>query len=231
MSDILFGGEKSGTPLETRAGTGQMANLFSNRMRQGAGTLGAESFANMFGISPGEAGVGDIIKQMLTNPANRLEGLFSAMEPFERRQTNQAVSGVRNMFGTAGGRFSRNLGEAEAQTRGELSNQFARTRQEGILGAQGQQANFLAQLFQLANQAGLGEMDTMARFFQPGAPVYTEGLIPGLIGAAGNIFSAMQFNKGKPGGIPSTPNTLPPPDDPFRPGGSGWGGQFRPVGF
>lgn len=228
MGDTLFGGEKSGTPVETRGATKDLARLYQGLMSGGTQGMmdffqgqSGNAFGSMFGITPDRAGVADAVQGGLTSPADRMRGLFAAMRPFEDRQVNQAVAGTRNMFGTAGGRFSRNLQGAEAQTRGELANQFARSRQEGLLSAQAQQSNFLAQLMGLANQSagqGLQGMGLMNQFMQPGAPVYTQGILPGLISAAGNIFAATQMG----GQQPQQPGG-------WAPGGPGMGGAWIPT--
>lgn len=252
MGDTLFGGVESGTPLETRGGTEALASMYQNMLQGGdasgfnnmlqmfqGGSQGmGQSFENLFGISQGAAGVPQAVQSLLASPADRTRGLFASMRPFENRQMNEAVSGTRGMFGTAGARFSRNLGTAEAQTRGEMANQFGRARQEGLLTAQAQQGDFLAQLMQLANQSqqtGLQGLDAMSRFLAPGAPVYREGMLPGLLAAGGNLAMALTGNPMGAAGLggqlagllggggPSAPSTLPPPNSPWAPGGSHFG--------
>jgi hypothetical protein len=115
-----------------------------------------------------------------------LEGLFASLEPFERRQRNQAIAQTRGSFGRLGGRFSENILEGEARTQGEVSAQQLRTRQEGLLTAQGQQAQALASIM----QAILGARGQTLDFFQPGAPNFREGFLGDLLEAGGRVGAA-----------------------------------------
>ncbi|KKK67223.1 hypothetical protein LCGC14_2956240, partial [marine sediment metagenome] len=103
MSDVLFGGEVSGTPMETRGGTAGLAE----ELQTGSGGRIAASARGALGFDPSSIGAGGAASRLLIDPRNRLSGLFAALEPFERRQTEEAVSGVRGGFGQLGGRFSR----------------------------------------------------------------------------------------------------------------------------
>lgn len=181
MGDLLFGGEVSGTPLETRGGTKALGKdlLTGGRLAAGA-SFGAT------GIDPTQLGFGAVAQRLLTDPADRLRGLFASLEPFERRQTDEAVAGVRSGFGRLGGRFSRGVGEAEARTRGELAGNFARTREQSLIDVQGQQATTLGMLL----QALLGARGQTLDFFRPGAPNFREGFLGDLITAGGNVAAA-----------------------------------------
>jgi len=215
MGDTLFGGEVSGTPIETRAGTSQIANdLLSG------GRLTADATRGALGFGPMGVGIEDAVRRLLADPADRLQGLFAALEPFERRQTNQAIADTRGSFGRLGGRFSTNVLEGEARTQGELGAQFARTRQEALLTAQGQQSQALAVIL----QGLLGARGQTLDFFAPGAPNFQEGFFGDLIAAGGNI--AGEFfgnpNRFNPGNLPGAgggqPNFFPPVSGPI-PGG------------
>lgn len=187
MSDTLFGGEISGTPIETRPGTQAIAqDLLGGGGRLAAAGRGA------LGFGPDQTG--EAISRLLVDPADRLMGLFAALEPFERRQTEEAVAGVRGGFGRLGGRFSSNLINAESRTRGELAGQFARSREESLLEAQGQQGQLLAQLL----QALLGARGQTLDFFRPGQPNFREGVLGDLISAGGTVAAAQAG--GGPGG-------------------------------
>ncbi len=214
MGDTLFGGEKSGTPIETRAGTSQIANdLLSG------GRLTADATRGALGFGPNNVGIEAAVMRLLADPADRLQGLFAALEPFERRQTNQAIADTRGSFGRLGGRFSTNILEGEARTQGELGAQFARTRQEALLQAQGQQSQALAVIL----QGLLGARGQTLDFFAPGAPNFQEGFFGDLIAAGGNIAGEFFGNPNRFGDIPTgagggQPNFFPPVSGPI-PGG------------
>lgn len=214
MGDTLFGGEKSGTPIETRAGTTQIAgDLLSG------GRLTADATRGALGFGPQGVGIEDAVRRLLADPADRLQGLFAALEPFERRQTNQAIADTRGSFGRLGGRFSTNILEGEARTQGELGAQFARTRQEALLQAQGQQSQALAVIL----QGLLGARGQTLDFFAPGAPNFQEGFFGDLIAAGGNIAGEFFGNPnrfGDPfsGSGGGQPNFFPPTSGPI-PGG------------
>lgn len=183
MSDMLLGKEVSGTPVETRAGTKAFSTFLQNMMsggQAGLSQLGTDSLMSLLAIPQ--------IASLLASPTDRTAGLFAAMEPFERRQTADQVAGVRSIFGTAGGRFGRNVASAEAVTRGELGNQFARAREEALLNAAGQNQNFLASLLQSSQQGGLGQLQVMADFFRGGAPQFQQGILPGLLSAGTSLY-------------------------------------------
>lgn len=219
MGTTLMGGESSGTPLETRSGSQELAKIFQSSMAGNTGQLeamlapfqrlGAQSFASNFGYDPTQ--IGGVLEEMLADPGSATSGLFSSMEPFERQETQRQVGGMRNIFGAAGGRFSRNIASGEAELRGNLANQFGRARQEALLGANAQRGNTLASLMQFIGQqqqAQLAPLEMMMRYFQPGAPIQSEGLLPGLLGAAGNFMLARQMRR--PGGGPTSvdPNSV-----------------------
>lgn len=201
MSDFLVGKERSGTPLETRGGSDQLARLLESILRGGEGgglersmapfhRMGAQSFMNQFGLDPSELGIGDVARSVLADPADRTRGLFAAMEPFERRETEHQVGNLRDIFGTMGGRFSRNVGDAETQLRGELGGQFARSREQSLLEAGGQRIQALLGLLQGVNESsrtGLAPLEMMMNFFRPGEMVWQEGVLPDLIRAGGNV--------------------------------------------
>lgn len=181
MASTLFGGEMSGTPIETRGGT----SAISESLLRGGGRLATASRGSL-GFTPGSVGTGAAAERLLRDPRDRLRGLFAAMVPFERRQTEESVAGLRSGLGRLGSRFGRSAEDAEIRQRGELSNQFARTRQEGILEAEQFQMQSLAQILQ-ALLTGRGQT---LDFFQPGAPNFREGILPELIQAAGNVAAA-----------------------------------------
>lgn len=182
MSQTLFGGEVSGTPLETRGGTSQIGRDLLNP----GGRLVAGASGSALGFSPGSVNIGGAASRLLDDPRDRLRGLFASLEPFERRTTEEAVEGVRGGFGRLGGRFSRNILEAEGRTRGELAGNFARSREQSLIDAEGQQMNSLATIL----QALLGARGQTLDFFRPGAPNFREGALGDIIGGAGQVFAA-----------------------------------------
>lgn len=163
MGDTLFGRERSGTPIETREGTGQMADFFQQLMRSqvgGAPVLG---------------------RQGIDAAADITSGLRTAMQPFQERETQQQVGDLREMFGTAGGRFGSTIAGAESQLRGDLSAGFAREQQQAMLQA-------LAPVLQAEQQ----RLATAAGFLQPGAPVFQEGIAGDLL-TAGGMAAGLMF--------------------------------------
>jgi hypothetical protein len=201
MGQTLFGGEKSGTPSETRAGTMDLAKLYQSMMVGGGkgmqdmfGRTSSEGLINMLGFDPSQMGMDAAARASLADPTNSTMGLFRSMQPFEAQETARQVGGMRDMFGTMGGRFSRNAGEGEAMLRSQLASGFGQNREQALLAAGGQRNNALASMMQLAMQ-GQGQafnqqmmpFQLMNQFFQPGAPVYTEGLMPGLLQTGGTL--------------------------------------------
>ncbi len=206
MSDLLFGGEVSGTPIETRGGTSRISQELQGR----GGRILSGATEAAIGFGPGNVGIEDAVRRLLADPGDRLEGLFASLEPFEQRQTNQAIESTRGSFGRLGGRFSTNILEGESRVQGELGAQFARARQEALLTAQGQQSQALAVIL----NGLLGARGQTLDFFQPGAPNFREGFLGDLI-AAGGQFAGEFFNN---------PNISSGGFDP-----SGFGG-FGPIG-
>lgn len=202
MSDFLFGGfktppQQSGSPLETRGAIGDLAGILQQSfgraldpkkalfqdLRSGAQQFGQSRISSPFqrmaselslstGFSPEQ--FNPALMRALIDPASQASALTRTLEPFEQRQTEQSVAGLRSGLGTLGGRFSRNALEAESQLRGELSNQFARNRAQAVMDAQGQQAQLLSQIIpaamQTSLQAQLGPLSFLGSFLQPGAP-------------------------------------------------------------
>lgn len=212
MADTLFGGEVSGTPIETRAGTGRIAN----ELLSGQGRILSGATQGALGFGPGNVGIERAVMSLLADPGDRLQGLFAALEPFERRQQNQAIAQTRGSFGRLGGRFSENILEGEARTQGEVAAQQLRSREQALLQAQGQQSQALAVIL----QGLLGARGQTLDFFSPGAPNFQEGFFGDLLSAGGalagegffgNPFGSDVFNPGSPGGGFTLPN--------FGPGG------------
>ncbi len=205
MPDKLFGGEVSGTPIETRAGTERLS-----RDILGGGRLQNQATSNALGFNPELVGIERAVMALLADPGDRLQGLFASLVPFEQRQRNEAVAQTRGSFGRLGGRFSTNLLEGEARTQGEVAAQQLRTREESLLTAQGQQGQALASIL----QAILGARGQTLDFFAPGPVNFQEGIFGDLIEAGGRILAArnlpsgLDFGAGSvggPGGFPGNP--------------------------
>lgn len=186
MSDLLTGGEISGTPIETRGGT---AALGQDLLSPG-GRLQRQATTGAIGFDP-TADIESAVQRLLTDPADNLRGLFAALQPFEERAVERTRAGTRGSFGQLGARFSRNLLDAESRAVGELEGNFARSREQSVLEAGGQQS----QLIQGLLQAILGSRGQTLDFFQPGAPSFREGILGDLIAAAG-LIGATQIGGG-----------------------------------
>ena len=207
MSDMLQGKEVSGTPIETRKGAAQLGSYYANRIYQGPGgiaqpflELGGQAARSILGFDASGAGIPGAVTAALQDPVARTSALMRTMQPFEERETNRQVAQLRDMFGTMGGRFSRNLGSAEAELRSGLSAEFERNRENALLAAQSQRNQALASILgSLISGNQVGFSNVMApwamanQYLSPGAPMYREGILPGLISAAGNIFAASQL--------------------------------------
>ena len=181
MSDFLFGSVESGTPVETQRGAQQLADLFQGFAGRNRDNLNdPTSFLKHMGLD-------SAVMQMLQNPASQASALNQTLAPFEARQTEQAVSGVRNMFGTAGGRFSRGLADRESQVRGEMANQFANVRAQNVADIQRMQAALIPQLAALMLRSEQDPWQMMTQFMRPGGPVYQQGALGDLIGLGGTI--------------------------------------------
>jgi len=111
------------------------------------------------------------------------------------------------MFGTLGGRFSRNVGQAEAQTSAELGEGFQRNIAElsipAMLQATGQRNQVLSSIFQaLTGSAGIESqsLGQFLNFLQPGGPNIQQGSLGPLLGAGGAAAGAFLGSRGGGGG-------------------------------
>ncbi len=178
MSQQLFGGIVEGPGTKA----------ISDDLLTGGGRVQAASTAGL-GFDP--ADMQAAIEALLQDPGDRLKGLFAALEPFEKRTTEEAVEGTREGFGQLGGRFSRNRDEAESRTRGELAGNFAKSRESSILEAGNMQAGVVAALIQALTASRGQTLD----FFRPGQADFQQGILGDLIGAAGTL-AASQIGGG-----------------------------------
>jgi len=198
MGDFLLGKETSGTPTETKGATGQMGGILEKILSEGGlGGLAAElermqteGLMSSLGFDPATLGLEGVIGELLASPSDTTSGLFAAMKPFEERETERQVGGMRNMFGTAGGRFSRNLMTGEGRLRGELSEGYARTREQSLLQAGGQRSQTLMGLLNAiigARSASTNMMAPFLQFMAPGAPQYQQGALGEILGSVGSL--------------------------------------------
>lgn len=160
----------------------------------------SDAWINMLGFDPAEMGLDETAMSLLRDPADQTAGLFASMRPFEEEQTNESILGLRNALGAMGGRFSRNLLDAEVDMRGELGNQFARSRQEALLGANAQRSQALQHIMASvlgargqAFQESFAPWQSTLDFFRPGGPIQQEGALPGLVGAGLNLFGILKL--------------------------------------
>jgi hypothetical protein len=207
MGQTLMGQRESGTPMETQQGASDLARMFQMFMQDPTGSsmgrMANQSMMNMLGFDPSAVGMNEAATAALTDPRDSVSGLFSAMRPFEERQTAESVAGLRDMFGSMGGRVSRGAADVESIMRGELGAQFGQNRQQALLEASGQRNQALASLLAASNQAQQGAwapIDIMSRFMQPQAPMEREGLLPGLLSAGGNLAALWMMSQGGRGG-------------------------------
>lgn len=195
MSDTLFGQEVSGTPLETRGATGELGRRIQMGVRGGFdpfSSIRRSTVREILGFDPEEIGAASAARAALADPTDTTSGLFRALEPFEERTVGRQVGGLRNMFGTLGGRFSRNLASAEGGLRGRLAEGFARTREQSLLQAGALRNQALASLLGLTTTAGQQGLGNILQFAAPGRPNFQEGIAGDILGAAGNL-AAMHF--------------------------------------
>ena len=196
MSDVLFGGEKSGTPIETRGATGNAAYGINQYLQGGGGpmaNLQSQSLMSLLGFDPGTIGFEGAATSALRDPTDVTAGLFRSLEPFEKRFTERSTQTQLGQFGGMGGRFSRNASDADTMMRGELGNQFATVRETALLEANNQRNQVLAALLGAVNQAGqVGnqQMGNYLQFLSPGSPNWQQGILGDLLGAAGNVAGA-----------------------------------------
>lgn len=249
MSNFLFGGEKSGTPIETRNQTSTLANMFASHLASGGptglsrefGRMTNDAWVNMLGFNPAELGLDEASISALQEPRDVVSGLSEAMMPFEARETERQTAGLRQMFGAMGGRFGSGALRGETELRGELASQFGRNRENAFFQAEGLRnqavglrndalANLLAAATAARGQAFNEQIlpfQSMLGFLQPGAPVIQEGALPGIISAGMNLYGLMQMNKGRGGGsnFPNPVGQTVPTDT------RGRGGQPLPFVF
>lgn len=215
MGDFLMGKEVSGTPLETRGLSRDVAGQYGQLLDP---SNAAQRIASTFGINPSLLGLQDFASGILSGKTD-LSGWDAANRPFQERAINQSNRNLQNTFGTAGGRFSGNLQNVQAMQQGELESQFNRDRFNFAQQQRGMDIQTLATLFQglpALMQGSLMPLQQAGAFASPGAPIMQEGALGSIIGAAGDVIGAKM-------GIP--PGVAP---NPFA-GGVGSQRQYTPA--
>ena len=74
-----------------------------------------------------------------------------------------------------------------------LSGEFARSREQSLLEASGQQTQAMAVLFNAllsGGQLSQQGVNALLRFFEPGAPNFQQGIAGDILGAGGTIAGA-----------------------------------------
>lgn len=237
----MGGGTKSGSPVETRGAAGSAGGVFQglfsdttterrgpfgferdistpisfedfiSRLGEASGRLSQGAAQNVLGFDPNSLGFEESARTALSAPSFDLSEMFAALQPFEDRERDLTISGVRNQFGTAGGRFSRNLSEAEGFTRGALADQNARRREQlsfasfqdaeqrrlQAIDTLGGQRNQAAQIGQNSQQQLL---QSILQFLQPGSSTEDPGFLPGLLQAGATVGGAALLASGNPAG-------------------------------
>lgn len=195
MGDTLFGGEVSGTPIETRGATQATGDRLGTSVARGDfdpfSRARSEAIMSLLGFNPDDLDLGDVIDRSLADPSDRTAGLFKSLVPFEERQTQENVEDLRSGFSALGGRFSANAAAAETDLRGTLAAEFERNRESALLEAQGQQNQALNSLFSAllgGGQLGQEGVNALLRFLQPGQPNFQQGIAGDALGAAGTFF-------------------------------------------
>lgn len=198
MSDTLFGRERSGTPMETRGATRAAAGGIESLLGTG-GTGGplarmeSQSLMDLLGFDPSTMGFGEAAESALRDPADVTAGLFASLIPFEEEFVGRQTAEQAGQFGQLGGRFSRNLVDADTRMRSRIGSEFLRTRQEGLLAAGAQRNQALAALLQSvqgAGQVGNQRLQAILQFLNPGAPNWQEGMAGDLLSAGGQAAGA-----------------------------------------
>ena len=197
MSEVLFGRERSGTPPETRGATTAVGERLGTSVAAGDfdpfSRDRAAAVMSLLGFNPADLGLGDVLGRSLEDPGDRTAGLFASLIPFERRQTAEAVEGLRAGQGALGGRFGRTAVEGETDLRGRLAGEFQRNREGAVLQAQGQQNQALAVLFNAilgSGQLGQSGINALLQFLAPGRPNFQEGISGDLLAAGGTVGGA-----------------------------------------
>lgn len=191
MSDTLFGKEVSGTPVETRELSQNVAHQFQNLLSNPQ--AGAQRVAATFGLDPSSLGLQGFAQSILSGASPSIAGFQQANAPFQERAMAQANQQIQGAFGQQGARFSKNLLNAQAQQTGELQSQFNRDRFNFGQQQRGQDIQALLGLFQglpALQQGAFMPLQMAGQYATPGAPIWAEGILGDLISAGAQIGGA-----------------------------------------
>jgi hypothetical protein len=212
--DVMFGKQVSGTPLETRGLTSQLANTFAP---QNLGKLQMQGMMNMLGFDPSQLGLGEFAQAAMNfNPQSLAGGgafgdYLSAREPFDLREQGRARGESTMQAANVGARFGGNTSSAASQAAGEIAGRQEAERTAAAPGF----ANIDIQS-QLARNQGFGSilnalpalagaaMDPYrmaAGFAAPGAPQFQQGIAGDLLGAGGMLLGSYLNPMGMASGI------------------------------
>lgn len=192
MSDQLFGKEVSGTSLETRGLAGETSGEFSNLIS--SPEQGASRISEMFGIDLSQLGLQEGFQDLFSGAgASKSFAAFDeANRPFQQRALSESRSRGATQFGTAGGRFSRNLFGAGAASDARLEQGFDQNRLQFAQAQRGQDLQALLGTVGAIpglQQASLSPLIAAGQFAAPGAPIFQEGFLGDLIGGGATLAS------------------------------------------
>lgn len=196
--------QRSGTPVETQGAAKQAGmtaedffkflsafsggqqgggnnGILGNAVLGGGGGMsgGRDPRAALLGFSPGGAGIDSTVQRLLMNPSDQVSGLFAALQPIQAADTAEQVAGLREGFGATGNRFSRSMAVGEGNLRSKISTGFNLQRQQGLLDANAQQIQALAQILSAVG----GANQQMFGLAQPGPAVFEPSTGQQILGA------------------------------------------------
>lgn len=177
--------------METRGATKTAAGGIEELLRTGGGSLArmeSQSLMDLLGFDPSTMGFEEAARAALVDPADATAGLFASLAPFEEEFMGRQTTEQAGQFGQFGGRFSRNLVDADTRLRGRIGSEFLRTREQSLLAANAQRTQALAALLQSvqgAGQVGNQQLQAILQFLNPGAPNWQEGIAGDILSAGG----------------------------------------------
>lgn len=179
----------------TKAAAGGIESLFATGGTGGPlAEMQSQALMALLGFDPSTMGFGEAAESALRDPADVTAGLFASLVPFEEEFMERQTTEQAGQFGGLGGRFSRNLVDADTRMRGRIGSEFLRTRQEGLLAAGAQRNQALAALLgsvQGAGQVGNQRLQAILQFLNPGAPNWQEGIAGDILQAGGTAAAAL----------------------------------------
>ena len=184
--------------METRGGARAASRGIESLLGTG-GTGGplarmqSQTLMDLLGFDPSTMGFEEAGRAALIDPADATAGLFASLAPFEEEFMGRQTAEQAGQFGQLGGRFSRNLVDADTRLRGRIGSEFMRTREQSLLAANAQRTQALASLLgsvQGAGQVGNQQLQAILQFLNPGAPNWQEGMAGDILQAGGQVGAA-----------------------------------------